>query len=114
AARNAPGTRVRCQYIEIAQARETARVIGSRPYWLWGLEDGFDEHGVAIGNHTVFSKDSLSGRGLLGMDLVRLGLERARTALAAVETISALVEAHGQGGSGYADKDLADSHCFRV
>jgi secernin len=114
AARNAPGTRVRCQYIEIAQARETARVIGSRPYWLWGFEHGLNEHGVAIGNHTVFSKDSLSGRGLLGMDLVRLGLERARTALAAVETISALVEAHGQGGSGYADKDWPYHNSFLV
>src|SRR5262245_54807440 len=54
AARHPAGARVRCQYIEIAQVRETARLIGSRPYWLWGFEHGMNEHGVAIGNHTVF------------------------------------------------------------
>jgi secernin len=53
------GTRVRCTYIEIPQVMETARVIGSRPFWCWGFEHGLNEHGVAIGNHTVFSKDGL-------------------------------------------------------
>jgi dipeptidase len=114
AARHAPGTRLRCQYIEIPQVPETARVIGSRPHWLWGFEHGLNEHGVAIGNHTVFSKDPLSGQGLIGMDLVRLGLERARSALAAVEVISGLIEAHGQGGSGYADKDWPYHNSFLV
>ena len=71
-----PARALRCQYIEIPQVAETARLIGSRPYWLWGFEHGLNEHGVAIGNHTVFSKDPLGGRGLIGMDLVRLGLER--------------------------------------
>jgi dipeptidase len=114
AARHAPHARVRCQYIEIPQVAETARVIGSQPFWLWGFEHGLNEHGVAIGNHTVFSKDALGGQGLIGMDLVRLGLERARTALAAVEVISALVEAHGQGGSGYVDKDWPYHNSFLV
>lgn len=112
AARHAPGARLRCQYIEIAQVAETARVIGSRPFWLWGFEHGLNEHGVVIGNHTVFSKDPLSGHGLIGMDLVRLGLERARSAPAAVEVISALVEQHGQGGSGYADTDWPYHNSF--
>ena len=114
AMRHPPNTRLRCQYIEIAQVAETARVIGSRPFWLWGFEHGLNEHGVAVGNHTVFSKDELAGRGLLGMDLVRLGLERARTARQAVEVISALVEAHGQGGSGYADTDWPYHNSFLV
>ena len=114
AARHAPGTRLRCQYVEIAQVGETARLIGSRPWWLWGFEHGLNEHGVAIGNHTVFSKDALASRGLIGMDLVRLGLERARSAQQAVEVISALVEAHGQGGSGYVDKDWPYHNSFLV
>src|SRR5262245_51658700 len=114
AQRHPPGSRLRCQYIEIAQVAETARVIGSRPYWLWGFEHGLNEHGVAIGNHTVFCRDPLGGYGLIGMDLVRLGLERARTALAAVEVISGLIEAHGQGGSGYADKDWPYHNSFLV
>jgi secernin len=114
AARHPPGTVVQCQYIALAQAAETARVIGSRPHWLWGFEHGLNEHGVAVGNHTVFSKDALGGRGLIGMDLVRLALERARTAEQAVEVISALVEEHGQGGSGYADKDWPYHNSFVI
>src|SRR5215470_13739320 len=114
AARHAPGTRLRCQYLEIPQVPETARLIGSRPFWLWGFEHGLNEHGVAIGNHTVFTKDGLDGQGLIGMDLVRLGLERAHTALQAVEVISALVDTHGQGGSGYFDKEWPFHNSFLV
>lgn len=114
ARRHPPGATLRCQYIEIPQVTATARVIGSRPHWLWGFEHGLNEHGVAIGNHTVFSKEPLGGLGLIGMDLVRLGLERARSAVQAVEVISGLVETHGQGGSGYADKDWPYHNSFLI
>jgi dipeptidase len=114
AARYAPGTRVRCQYIDLPQVPETARVIGSRPYWLWGFEHGVNEHGVAVGNHTVFTKDALAGHGLIGMDLVRLALERARSAAQAADVIGVLVEAHGQGGSGYADTDWPYHNSFLI
>ena len=106
------GARVGCQYLEIDQVGETARLIGSRPFWLWGFEHGLNEHGVAIGNHTVFARDGLGSTGLTGMDLVRLGLERGRSARQAVETITALVERHGQGGSGYFDKDWPYHNSF--
>ena len=110
-----PGRRAcAAPYIEIPQVAETARVIGSRPYWCWGFEHGLNEHGVAIGNHTVFTKDALGAPGLIGMDLVRLGLERARSAAQAAEVITALVEAHGQGGSGYADKDWPYHNSFLI
>jgi len=105
---------VRCTYIEIPQVAATARVIGSRPYWCWGFEHGLNEHGVTIGNHTVFTKDGLGAPGLIGMDLVRLGLERARSAAQAAEVITALAEAHGQGGSGYADKDWPYHNSFLI
>jgi secernin len=111
---HAPGARLRCTYIDIPQVAETARLIGSRPFWCWGFEHGLNEHGVAIGNHTVFSKDALHDKGLIGMDLVRLGLERARSADEAVEVISALLEQHGQGGSGYHDKDWPHHNSFLV
>ncbi len=39
------------------------------------------------------------------MDLVRLGLERATTADDALAVVTALLEAHGQGGSGELDHD---------
>lgn len=94
------GARVRCQYVDLPEVRETAAVIGSQPWWLWGFEHGVNEHGVAIGNETVFAREPLGATGLLGMDLVRLGLERARTATEALDVITALLEEHGQGGSG--------------
>jgi secernin len=111
---HAPGARLRCTYIEIPQVGETARLIGSRPFWCWGFEHGLNEHGVAIGNHTVFTKDGLEGKGLIGMDLVRLGLERGASAAQAVEAMTALIERYGQGGSGYADKEWPYHNSFLV
>jgi secernin len=99
--RHAGGARVRCQYLEIPGVGETAALVGSQPYWLWGLEHGVNEHRVAIGNETVYTKELLGPLGLTGMDLVRLGLERARTATEALEVMTGLIEAHGQGGSGH-------------
>jgi len=112
--RHIAGSPLRCQYIEIPQVAETAAMIGSQPFWLWGFEHGLNAHGVAIGNHTVFTKDPLEGIGLIGMDLVRLGLERARTAAAAVDIITAQIERHGQGGSGYFDKDWGYHNSFLI
>jgi secernin len=109
-----PGSTLRCTYIEIPQVAETFRLIGSRPFWCWGFEHGLNEHGVAVGNHTVFGKEHLEGKGLIGMDLVRLGLERGRSAAHAVEVITALLEAHGQGGSGYFDKEWPYHNSFLV
>ena len=105
---------LRCTYIEISQARQTARLIGSQPYWCWGFEHGLNEHGVAIGNHTVFTKDGLAGLGLIGMDIVRLGLERGHTATQALEEMTRLIETYGQGGSGYADKDWPYHNSFII
>ena len=111
---HAAGTALRCTYIEIPQVAETCRVIGSRPFWCWGFEHGLNEHGVAIGNHTVYTKEYLEGKGLIGMDLVRLGLERGRSATHAVEVITALLETQGQGGSGYFDKEWPYHNSFLV
>ena len=94
-----PRSVLRCTYVEIPQVAETYRVMGHSPWWVWGFEQGVNEHGVAIGNHTVFSKEPIEERpGLIGMDLVRLGLERGRDAREALEVIAALIETHGQGG----------------
>ena len=71
--RHAPGSLLKCQYIEIPQVEETFALIGSRPYWLWGLEHGMNECGVAIGNEAVFTKETLPDIGLLGMDLCASG-----------------------------------------
>ncbi len=114
AATHSPGSSVQCQYIGIPQVERTLRILGSRPFWLWGLEHGVNEAGVAIGNHTVFTRDKPEGRKLIGMDLVRLGLERSATAPQAIEVISQLVETYGQGGSGYHDSDFPYHSSFLV
>jgi dipeptidase len=99
AAEYAPGAQVRCQYLSIPQAPRTAALIGSQPYWLWGFEHGLNEHGVAIGNEAIFTREQPQETGLLGMDLLRLGLERGTTAQQALGVITALLERFGQGGS---------------
>ncbi len=97
------GSTVRCSHIEIDQVAETYRVMGHSPAWCWGFEHGVNEHGVAIGNHATWSRVPLELEpGLIGMDLVRLGLERGRDAREALEVMAALLEKHGQGGSAFA------------
>jgi secernin len=94
-----PGATLRTQYLEIPQAETTWETIGSAPYWLWGFEMGVNEWGVAIGNEAVHTREPSHEPALIGMDLVRLGLERSTTAREAVEVIGELVERYGQGGS---------------
>jgi dipeptidase len=93
------GATVRCQYVTLPQARHTYRVLGSQPFWLWGFEHGVNERGVAIGNEAIWTTTPRQQVGLLGMDLIRLGLERGGTAREALDVITALLEKHGQGGS---------------
>ena len=100
------GSRVRCTYIEIPQVSETFAVLLAKPFWIWGAEMGVNERGVVIGNEAVFTKVPYQKEpGLIGMDFIRLALERAATARAALEVIVGLLEAYGQGGNcGFAHK----------
>ncbi|XP_018531290.1 secernin-3 isoform X1 [Lates calcarifer] len=92
--------KVECTYIEIEQVVHTYAVVLSKPAWLWGAEMGANEHQVCIGNEAVWGRESADGdEALLGMDLVRLGLERADTAEKAVDVITELLGKYGQGGS---------------
>jgi secernin len=93
------GAEVRCQYLTLPQSRRTYRVLGSQPFWLWGFEHGVNERGVAIGNEAIWTTAPRQQVGLLGMDLIRLGLERGATAREALDVMTALLEKHGQGGS---------------
>ena len=94
-----PGEMVKCTYIEIPQVSQTYEHIGSKIWWTFGYEHGMNEHGVTIGNEAVFSKEPYQwGDGLLGMDLLRLALERGKTAYEAMHVIIALLEKYGQSG----------------
>jgi dipeptidase len=94
------GETVKCTYLTIPQAKSTNAIILARPFWIWGGEMGANEFGVTIGNEAVFTRiPYVKGDGLTGMDLLRLGLERSRSALEAVKTITALLEEFGQGGN---------------
>jgi secernin len=90
---------VRATYIEIPQVPRRYGVILSRPVWCWGAEMGLNQHGVAIAGGAVQGKRATRTPGLLGADLVRLGLERGASAGEALEVVIRLLEAHGQGGS---------------
>lgn len=95
---------LRVTHIEVAPARgETIGCLISRPEWMWGAEHGVNLAGVAAGNTTVYTTlDPRGGPdGLTGMDLVRLALERASSAAAAVDVITEHIERYGQGGSGH-------------
>jgi secernin len=115
AADHPKGSLVKCTYIEIPQVCHTNAVLLSKPYWMWGAEMGINEHGVAIGNEAVYAKSPGEKiEKLLGMDLLRLGLERASTAREALDIIIALLEQFGQGGSCLADKELYYDNSFLI
>ena len=73
---------------------------------------------MAIGNEAIYTKTFRAAAqayraghspalGLLGMDLVRLALERSRSAAQAIDVLGSLVERYGQFGSGVPTKDHA-------
>jgi dipeptidase len=114
-AQHPPGAELRCTHIPIAQVPETHRVMGHSPWWVWGFEQGVNEHGLAIGNHAVFSRQIVEeAPGLIGMDLVRLALERCRDRNEALECITRLLEAHGQGGAGFAPDGAGYHNSFNI
>lgn len=108
--------RVRCTWIDVAQVPHRYGCIVGRPAWMWGAEMGVNECGLAIGNEAIFSrKVRRSGVALLGMDLLRLALERADTADNALQLMVDLLEQYGQGGpAGYTQKDFRYDNSFLI
>ncbi len=94
-----PGEEIKTAHIVIPQASKTYEAVISRSFWTWGGELGINEHGLAVGNEAVFSNVNPEADGLVVTDMLRLALERAKTAREAVEIIGALVHQYGQGGN---------------
>jgi secernin len=104
------------QYLELTSARPAAAAVVSRPIWLRGAEHGVNEHRVAIGNEKIWTVDDPRREppALLGMDLVSLVLDRARDADEGLEVLTALLEEHGQGGSGEAERNVPYYSSFLI
>ncbi|MHB1488363.1 MAG: C69 family dipeptidase [Acidimicrobiales bacterium] len=94
-----PGGCLSTQYLDIPDVGAVASVL-ARPDWLWGAEHGVNEHGVAIGNEKIYTAADPYAEppALIGMDLVRLGLERSHSADEALDVITGLLGQYGQGG----------------
>ncbi|MFW6146853.1 MAG: C69 family dipeptidase [Thermodesulfobacteriota bacterium] len=105
-----PGSVIQCSYVAVSEANHVFSTLGCRPYWCWGYETGINEAGVVGGNTAVFTRSLRHRRdqdipGLTGMDLLRLGLERSKTAEEAVQVIVNLLEKYGQWGSAVQGQD---------
>ncbi|HEU4546723.1 MAG TPA: hypothetical protein VFR88_10570 [Microlunatus sp.] len=112
-------------YLEISDAGQTFDHIASSPYWCWGHEIGMNSEGVVIGNEALFTRDLAAtaaadrravaegterpAPGLLGMELLRLGLERGGSAAEAVAVITGLLERYGQWGAGTVGQNRAST-----
>lgn len=110
-----PGTMATCTYRQVPQVPETHQVLLCKPFWMWGCEMGANDQGVVIGNEAVFTKEPYADTGLLGMDMMRLALERASTAERALEIITDLLAEYGQGGvAGYRNKKMRYHNAFII
>ena len=108
---HAAGSVVRTGAHELPQARQTYTVLGCGTREQWGLTHGLNEHKVAMGMATWTSRVISPEPGLGGADLVRLTLERSRTACQAQEVLTDLIARYGQGqGSATEGRD----HIFLI
>jgi dipeptidase len=113
--RASAGCTLRTQYLSIGDTGAHATFL-SCPTWLWGAEHGVNEFGVAIGNERVATvhRAGEARPAMIGMDLVRLGLERARSAEEAVDLMAELLTTHGQGGIANAARGEAYDSSFLI
>jgi dipeptidase len=94
------GEAVRLTHLVIPQAEETYEILLTKAFWTYGCEIGINEFGLSMGEEAVFTTRMQEARdGLIGPDLVRIGLERARNCQEAIQIMTGLLEQYGQGGS---------------
>ncbi len=98
--RHAPGEAVRITHLVIPQAPLTHELLLTKAFWTYGCEVGVNEFGLCMGEEAVYTTAPREEKdGVIGPDLMRIGLERARTCREAIDVMSRLLEEYGQGGS---------------
>ncbi|MBR61434.1 MAG: hypothetical protein CL904_02075 [Dehalococcoidia bacterium] len=98
-----PNTVNKLEFISLPETEVSYKHVGSRPYWCWGYEHGFNEHQVVIGNEALQSRLRPGKPTLTGMDLVRIGLERGSSAREALNAMTSVIESVGQGKFAHPD-----------
>lgn len=95
------GEAYKAAYIDIPQVDKTYKFIGNRTAGRWGYGMGINEHQVIVADNDAPSRDELDFEASLhDNDVVRLILERAKTAREGVKILTDLVEEYGQAWNG--------------
>jgi secernin len=108
------GEKVRTQFLELPQARKTYTALGLQPPGYWGYLCGVNQFQLALGCATLRTKLRCRGQALVGTDLVRLALERCRSARQAADLLADLVERHGQGVFPGCPEQVEGDHAFLI
>ncbi len=107
---------IKTTYKEVP-ADSSNEIIISKPFQMWGAEMGVNEYGVAMGNEAVFTKIPFKkdNSGLTGMDIIRLALERTKSAKDALHYSIKLIEEYGQDAcGGYENKNFYYHNSFLI
>lgn len=95
------GELYKAAYIDVPQTTETYKFVGSRTAGRWGYSNGINEFQVSVADNDAPSRDKLDYKqSLHDNDVIRLVLERARTAREGVDIVAGLVEKYGQAWNG--------------
>jgi secernin len=111
------GAKVKCTWLAIPQVAETYAVRGGQPYWGFGFEQGMNEYGVTIGNVASYYRHlnpKGTKNGLTGMDILRLALERSKTAVEAVHIMIDLNRKYGNWGATHTDGTGAYNNSYAI
>lgn len=101
AAAHPKGALYKAAYIDIPNVEKTNKFIGSRSAGRWGYGMGVNEYQVIVADNDAPSRDMLGfKKSLHDNDLVRIVLERAKTAREGVDVIAAIVPKFGQAWNG--------------
>ncbi len=104
-------------HITIPQVPETFGMILCKPFHSWGAEMGINEYGVVVGNEVIKTRVSFNrdNKGLTGLDIVRLTLERSTSAEDALEQLTYFIEQFGQDSyAGYQRRNAYYHNSFII